>query len=254
MTSTSSSAQAGSLTTERARRAGASSRLSEPALTAILVADEDQLFADAICAVLGRRGYAVARAGSAHETLRRANELRPAITLISLGLAQIVGEDGRSLAARVHVEVPETVVLAMVRSAGGSLLTIASDLGIQGVVTANDTVPRFLDRIEEALSQGRTEIRPSSVRATARTSDRGRNAGDLTSRELDVLGLLVHSMGGREIAERLGISRNTVRSHMQSIFQKLHVHSRLEAAAFAVKSGIFEPPSKERGVGGERSA
>ncbi len=252
MTSTSSSPQARSLTTERARRNGASSRISEPALTAILVVDEDQLFADAISAVLARRGYALARAASPREAFRRARDLRPAITLISLGLAQTMGEDGRSLAARIHVEVPETVVLAMVRSPGGSLVTIASDLGVQGIVTADDTVPRFLDKIEEALSQGRTEIRAPRARR-ARTSDNGRNAGELTSRELDVLGLLVQSMGGGEIAERLGISRNTVRSHMQSIFQKLHVHSRLEAAAFAFKSGMFEPPPKE-GADRERSA
>jgi two-component system nitrate/nitrite response regulator NarL len=49
-------------------------------------------------------------------------------------------------------------------------------------------------------------------------------------------------MQGDAIARKLGISRNTVRTHVQSILTKLQVHSRLEAASFAVRHGIVDPP------------
>ena len=50
-----------------------------------------------------------------------------------------------------------------------------------------------------------------------------------------MLELLVQGADGRTVARRLGISQNTVRTHVQSILTKLQVHSRLEAATFAVR-------------------
>ena len=57
----------------------------------------------------------------------------------------------------------------------------------------------------------------------------------LTPRERQVLALLVQGASGEAISKPLGISPNTVRTHVQSILTKLQVHSRLEAAAFAVR-------------------
>src|SRR5512138_976044 len=58
----------------------------------------------------------------------------------------------------------------------------------------------------------------------------------LTPQEHRVLGLLVEGAEGRTIAARLGLTRNAVRADVQSIIQKLGVHSRLEAAALALRS------------------
>jgi two-component system nitrate/nitrite response regulator NarL len=67
-------------------------------------------------------------------------------------------------------------------------------------------------------------------------------ADQLTYRELDVLRLLAEGVRGDAIAQRLGITQNTVRTHVQSILTKLQVHSRLEAATFAVRHGIVDSP------------
>ena len=67
-------------------------------------------------------------------------------------------------------------------------------------------------------------------------------AEQLSSREREVLELLVRGASGAAVAERLGISRNTVRTHVQGILTKLQVHSRLEAATFAVKHAIVTLP------------
>ena len=145
--------------------------------------------------------------------------------------------------ARIRADAPETLILGMARAHDPSTAARAIELGLQGVVYADDSVARFIRRIDEALRQGRTDIRPTKEwRSVRSTGGNGTVVGELTTREFEVLELLVQSLSGREIAERLGISRNTVRSHMQSIFHKLHVHSRLEAAAFAMKHDMFEPP------------
>ena len=62
----------------------------------------------------------------------------------------------------------------------------------------------------------------------------------LTRRQQEVLNLLAQGLTTREIASRLSISQYTARNHIQHIFQKLHVHSRLEAVAFALKAGLLD--------------
>lgn len=63
---------------------------------------------------------------------------------------------------------------------------------------------------------------------------------NLTGREREVLTLLTRGLNSREIAEHLSISRNTARNHIQRILQKLQVHSRLEAVAYALKNGLLD--------------
>jgi DNA-binding NarL/FixJ family response regulator len=63
---------------------------------------------------------------------------------------------------------------------------------------------------------------------------------ELTHREQEVLFLLTKGYSTREIAQNLVISPNTVRNHIQNIFQKLHVHHRAEAVAYAIRLGLIE--------------
>jgi len=70
----------------------------------------------------------------------------------------------------------------------------------------------------------------------------------LTPRELEVLHALADGLPSPEICERLFISKNTLRTHVQNIMGKLRVHSKLEAVAFALKNQIVEPPRAEDAV------
>ncbi len=72
--------------------------------------------------------------------------------------------------------------------------------------------------------------------------DQQRAGPDLTPREVEVLDLLVDGASTQAIAERLYMSTNTVRNHVQKILTKLGVHSRLEAVSTAVREGIVERP------------
>ena len=67
----------------------------------------------------------------------------------------------------------------------------------------------------------------------------------LTPRELDVLKALTAGLATPEICERLFIAPNTLRTHVQKIMGKLHVHSKLEAVAFAIRNRLVEPPRAE---------
>jgi PAS domain S-box-containing protein len=74
---------------------------------------------------------------------------------------------------------------------------------------------------------------------TAPPSNRSDGAAELTRRELEILRLLAGGANTRAMAERLHVSPATVRNHVQNIFGKLQVHSRLEAAAYATRHGML---------------
>ena len=69
----------------------------------------------------------------------------------------------------------------------------------------------------------------------------------LTPRELDVLQALGEGLPSSEICDRLEIAPNTLRTHVQNIMTKLHVHSKLEAVAFALRHRLIEPPRMSEG-------
>jgi two-component system, NarL family, nitrate/nitrite response regulator NarL len=215
--------------------------------TSVLIVDDHRLFADAIRSALERSGAEeVEVAGSRDEAFRLAVRRRPTIALVSLTLSEAEGDDGIQIGERILVEAPATKVLGMANSDEGAEIARALASGFQDIVMKDDSLGGFLRAVEGVL-RGRTRT-PSSLRLARGARGSGpvtaqaTLAGHLTTRELDVLRLLVEGLTSGQIAGRLGISSNTVRSHIQSILNKLHVHSRLAAAAFAVRYELFRQP------------
>jgi two-component system nitrate/nitrite response regulator NarL len=68
-------------------------------------------------------------------------------------------------------------------------------------------------------------------------------AAHLTGREWECLELLVEGLDTTTMARRLGVSRTTIRTHVQALLTKLGVHSRLEAASFAVRNRLLAEAS-----------
>jgi DNA-binding NarL/FixJ family response regulator len=62
--------------------------------------------------------------------------------------------------------------------------------------------------------------------------------GEVSHREMDVLKLIVQGFSNKEIADRLGLSESTVKNHVYSLFAKLHVKDRTQAATTALKRGM----------------
>jgi PAS domain S-box-containing protein len=99
----------------------------------------------------------------------------------------------------------------------------------------NKDFESLFNKVLEAAQNGN-----SSPAKLAPASQPARHFEGLTGREIEVLDLLAKGAGTRDIARRLVISPNTVRNHIQHIFQKLHVHSRAEAVASAIRNGLIQ--------------
>ena len=159
--------------------------------------------------------------------------------LLDLGLPDASGvEAGRAiLRAR-----PETVIVALSASTARTDMTAVLKAGFRGYVAKDAPLRSVVKAIRSGLD-GRVAVIPPSRSVSRSSSDRSPvalMANGLTTREREVLGLIVDGFGSVEIADRLGITTNTVRTHVQAILTKLQVHSRLEAAAFAVRHGLVE--------------
>ena len=95
--------------------------------------------------------------------------------------------------------------------------------------------------------------KPRPARERARSDDARRLAAFLTARERECLNLVVEGLDTSGIATKLGVSAATVRTHVQSMLTKLGVHSRLEAASYAVRYGLLDEtagliPQEETGL------
>ncbi|PWH14109.1 MAG: hypothetical protein DDG58_13170 [Ardenticatenia bacterium] len=101
--------------------------------------------------------------------------------------------------------------------------------------TQNKLNEQFVARVLEAVER----LRERDVVTLPPVAPLPPPGGRLTRREYEILGLLARGQSTRAIAATLSVSPPTVRNHIQSILTKLHVHSRLEAVAYAVEHGLI---------------
>ncbi len=178
--------------------------------------------------------------GTAAEAVAAAELQQPDVALVDIGLPD---ESGVQVGRRIMEVSPETRVVAVTAMDDQRLGDEIVRAGFRGYLLKDTKVSQLLSAIQVVLS-GEVVFPPRIARAGGRDGrqSQARLLGQqLTPRELEVLEMLARGAGGREIARTLGVAPNTVRTHVQSILSKLQVHSRLEAAAFAVRHGLIRP-------------
>jgi DNA-binding NarL/FixJ family response regulator len=213
-----------------------------------LIVDDHKLFAEALANSLERHGFkVVGTVSDERDALELARRLAPDIVLMDLGLP---GRGGAALGASIIGEMPETKVVAVTALHDPRAVAEVVREGFSGYLTKDASVDRLVSSIRAILA-GQVVLPGRLARAaTGGRSPEEREAHlraeQLTAREREVLQLLAEGAGSEQVAERLSVSPHTVRSHVQNILAKLQVHSRLEAATFAVRYGIARVDDSRR--------
>ena len=204
----------------------------------VLLVDSQPLFNEALEALFTRDGEhrVVGRSSSPQEAFAMVQGLEPSLVLVDavLGLSE-----SPSLVDRVLRERPDTKVIALGDDRDVNLLMAALKAGAAGVVGKTHGAYTVL-RVARGVLNGEGAVPRAMVlevtrRLIAGEQFSGSPLARLSPRERQVLALLSRGWDNERIGRDLYISQHTVRTHIQNILEKLGMHSKLEAAAFAMR-------------------
>jgi NarL family two-component system response regulator LiaR len=170
--------------------------------------------------------------------VRQARDLRPDVALLDLVMPH---KDGLAALSEIRRESPQTSVLVLTSFGEDEKVFAAIKGGALGYLL-KDALPHELVQAIRAVHRGECSLSPPIALKVIRELDSPSHSpiyeGSLTRRELEVLGLLAGGLSNREIGERLSISERTAGVHVGHILGKLHLANRVQAALYAVRTGL----------------
>lgn len=205
----------------------------------VLIADRDPAHRSAVAEVLGARGALtiVGEADDGQSALSLIHELVPAIVLAE---ADLPGLSGAELARAVERAELSTRVVVMVANGAVEPLARGIALGAQGAISKAAGADE-LRALIAAVDRGETYL-PQELQGflVQRLRDQWReDRPQLSTRQYEVLTLIAEGFTAQQIAGALGVSRATVKTHLEHLYDNLGVTERAAAVAVAMRTGIL---------------
>lgn len=180
----------------------------------------------------------VGEAGSGSEAVAKCAQLRPDVVLMDLVMP---GMDGATATKAIRYNCPHIQVIALTSFKDEELVQGALAAGAIGYLLKNVTADELAAAIRSAYA-GRPTLAPEAtevlIHASVVAHGPPKIGSDLTEREREVLALMAEGLTNPVIADRLIVSRSTVKFHVSSILSKLGVTSRTEAVALALNNKL----------------
>ena len=210
----------------------------------MIVVDDHILFREGLISLFRTTSDfdVVGGAGSVYEAIAMARDLRPEIILMDFSMPDGTGVDATRA---ILAELPECKIVFLTMYESDDKLFDALRAGAKGYMPKNTPSPtlivslRALAQGELALSRQKMGRVVEEFSHTKKPDMAARSFTKLSAREMDVLRELGEGASNHEIAARLFLSENTVKHHIRSIFEKLQVSNRREAAWIARNSSFF---------------
>jgi DNA-binding NarL/FixJ family response regulator len=220
-----------------------SSRMTARARISVVIVDDHRAFGEALAIALEKEHdlEVVAVTADGAEAVHVAAEMRPDVILLDL---EMPGMGGLEASPRIREASEGTTIIILTGSEDALAHGRAVEAGAHGFLQKTAAIEEVADAVRRAHGGGslnpQDEVASALERvrhARTRNGDMKRRLDRLTPRELEILQLLSDGRSPDDIAGELGVSRHTLRTHVQNVLMKLGVHSKLDAIVAAIRHG-----------------
>jgi two-component system, NarL family, response regulator len=207
--------------------------VNEIAKMRVMVVDDHPLMRVGIAAIINARQdmTVVAQAETGEDAVKLFQQCRPDVTLMDLRLPGKMG--GVEAIAAVRSSHPLARFIVVTTYEGDADIHLALEAGAQGYVIKGMPYQTLVEALQKVHSGRRFVPLPVERALASRTPD-----SELSSREMEVLRLLMSGKKNKDIASLLGITEATVKSHVSAILMRLNVNDRTEAVVTALRRGL----------------
>ena len=207
----------------------------------VLIVDDHPVTRDGLKTAFGVSDEieVVGEAASGEEAVRAVEEHTPDIVFMDVRMPGMNGIEATRLIRERH---PETRVILFTIDESRASLSEAIQAGVSGYLLKDAGVEELIGAAHAAM-QGKAVIHPSLTQAfieEVQLVDRSSGAAPLSPREVEILQKIAYGATTKEVADQLGISFHTVKTHLERIFEKLGANDRAQAVAIAIRQGLVE--------------
>jgi DNA-binding NarL/FixJ family response regulator len=208
----------------------------------VLITDDHAIVRTGLAQLLGTTDdlVLVGEAADGARAIELAAELRPDVVLMDLSMP---GVDGVRATASIVADNPDVRILVLTSFSDQTRILDALEAGADGYLLKHSEPEVILAGIREVMTGG-SPLDPKAARVllTQRRATSSAEQGvHLTGREREVLRMVGDGHPNKVIARRLGISERTVKAHLTSVYQRLGVTDRTQAALWAQRHAEPEP-------------
>ena len=214
----------------------------------ILLADDHRVLRQGMAQALEAQPdmVVVAQANNGAEAVLLAESLCPAVAVIDIHMPEM---DGVEAARQIKNIAPQTRVIMLTMQRHGNYVVEAIKAGASGYLLKEVELDALLAGIR-AIARGEAVMDPSvagrvlaELRQKPESEEQKLTEQGLSDRDVEILRLLAKGQSNQEIADQLFLAEKTVRNRLSIIFRKLHLDNRTQAALYALREGLVEPPS-----------
>jgi DNA-binding NarL/FixJ family response regulator len=200
-----------------------------------LIVDDHEVVREGLRLSLSRASHVrvIGEAGDGEQAIALVERRKPQVVIMDV---RMPGMDGLEATKQIMAKVPETAVLIFTAFSERSLLARGLESGAKGYILKEAPHETLLRAIERVV-KGEGYIDPALMPAFLS----GKEGTDmLTAREREILKLLADGMSNNDVASKLFISQETVKSHVRHILTKLEADTRTHAVAIALRESIID--------------
>ncbi len=200
----------------------------------ILIADDHPILREGICAIIALQTdmELVGEAANGIEAVSLYEELRPDVVLMDLRMPEMTGVEA---IVKIRAAHPDARIIVLTTYSGDAKALEAMRAGAAGFLLKSSLRRELLNAIR-VVHRGQRHLHPDVAQEIALHAIED----PLSPREVEILQMIAGGHSNKQVAWRLGVADETVKSNIKSIFAKLHVSDRTHAVTTAAKRGIIE--------------